>query len=114
MCVKYIPDGFWHSKGNGEFPSHEAICVINPYTESLQVELTIYFENRDKMGGFIVKVDGERTLHIRLDKIVNNNNEHIPQDVPYAIEIKCDKDIPMQYSRMDTSQAEMSICTTMV
>ena len=29
MFIKYIPDGYWHSRSNGVFQSHEAICVLN-------------------------------------------------------------------------------------
>lgn len=112
--VKYIPDGFWHSRGNGLFPSHEAICVINPYNEKIVVSLTLYFEDRDKMDGFAVPVEAERTLHIRMDKLVSDKGQMVPQDVPYAIRIECGKDIPIQYSRMDTSQAEMALCTTII
>ena len=112
--IKYVPDGYWHSRSNGIFPSHEAICVINPYNEEITLKLTLYFEDRDKMDGFEIKVSAERTLHIRMDRIVNNKNEHVPQDVPYAIKIECEKEVPIQYSRMDTSQSEMSIMTTMI
>ena len=46
MQVKYIPDCFYHSKGSGLFPSHEAICVINDHTEPVNLRITLYFEDR--------------------------------------------------------------------
>lgn len=36
----YIPDCFWHSKSNGVFPSHEAVCVLNTNESPVDVELT--------------------------------------------------------------------------
>ena len=114
MFVKYIPDGFYSSKGNGLYPSHEAVCVINPYEEKITVFLTLYFEDREKIGGFEVDVQAERTLHIRMDKIRNKEGIGVPRDVPYAMKIECEKQIPIQYSRMDTSQAEMALCTTVL
>ncbi len=114
MFVKYIPDGFYSSHGNGLYPSHEAICVINPYEEAIEIFLTLYFEDRDKMEGFKVKVESERTLHIRMDKIVNDKGEGVPVDTPYAIKVECEREIPIQYSRLDTTQAEMGLCTTIV
>ncbi|MBQ6334156.1 MAG: hypothetical protein IJI46_03675 [Erysipelotrichaceae bacterium] len=113
MYTKYIPDGFWNSHGQGLYPSHEAICVINPYPEKIEIKLTLYFEDRDKMDGFSVSVEAERTLHIRMDKLLNDKGEAIPQDTPYAIKVECEKQIPIQYSRMDTSQA-MGLCTTII
>lgn len=114
MFVKYIPDGFYKSHGNGLYPSHEAVCVINPYEEKITVHLTLYFEDRDKIDGYAVEVAAERTLHIRMDKIVNKDGIGVPQDVPYAMKIECEKQIPIQYSRLDTTQAEMGLCTTIV
>lgn len=114
MQVKYIPDCFYHSKGSGLFPSHEAICVINDHTEPVNLRITLYFEDRDKLDGFTVQVAAERTLHIRMDKLRNDCGQGVPMDVPYAAKIEVDKEVVMQYSRMDTSQEAMSICTTMV
>lgn len=114
MQVKYIPDCFFHSKGSGLFPSHEAICVINDHAELVNLCMTLYFEDRDKLDGFTVQIAAERTLHIRMDKIRNDRGQGVPMDVPYAVKIEADKEVAMQYSRMDTSQEAMSICTTMV
>lgn len=114
MFVKYIPDGYYGSNSNGNFPTHESICVINPYDEKIEIHLSLYFEDRDMLDGFTVEVQAQRTLHIRMDKIKNGNGEGVPTDTPYAIKIECEKEIPIQYSRMDTSQAEMGLCTTII
>ena len=37
----------------------------------------------------------------------------IPQDVPYAVMVESDQPVVVQYSRLDTTQAEMSLMTTM-
>ena len=78
MQVKYIPDCFYHSKGSGLFPSHEAICVINDHTEPVNLRITLYFEDRDKLDGFTVQVAAERTLHIRMDKLRNDCGQGVP------------------------------------
>lgn len=108
----YIPDCFWHSKSNGVFPSHEAVCVLNTNESPVDVELTLYFEDREKLGGYCVTIPGERTRHIRLDKLVNKDGIPIPKDIGYAIVIECKDQITIQYTRLDTSQAEMAIATT--
>ena len=48
---KIIPDCYWPDSANGAYVSHEAVCVLNTGTEEITVELTLYFEDRDKMGG---------------------------------------------------------------
>ena len=107
-----IPDGFYPEKSNGDFPSHEAICVLNTSDTDAHLNITLYFEDRDKMTGFKAVCKAERTNHIRLDKIKNENGEGIPQMVPYALLVESDVDVVIQYSRMDTSQAEMALMTT--
>ena len=110
----FIPDCYWHSRSSGVFPSHEAVCILNENTVAAIVKMTLYFEDRDKLGGYSVEVGAERTLHIRLDKLVNNDGVAVPQDTPYAMVIECEQPIAVQYTRVDTSQPAMALMTTMV
>jgi hypothetical protein len=112
-CEWYIPDCYFPVVSNGLFPSHEAVCVLNPGSRDAKIELTLYFEDRDKLKGFQAVCKAERTNHIRLDQIKDAQGNHIPQGVPYAIMVTSDAEIIVQYSRMDTSQAEMALMTTM-
>ncbi|HHW47292.1 MAG TPA: hypothetical protein GXX14_01580 [Clostridiaceae bacterium] len=111
--VWFIADGYWPAVSNGLFPSHEAICVLNPGKKDANIEITLYFEDRDKMDGFKAVCKAERTNHIRMDKIKNEKGESVPQGVPYAMMVTSDTEIIVQYSRMDTTQAEMALMTTM-
>ena len=108
-----IPDGYYPTMSSGHFPSHEAICVLNPGKEDAVVTITLYFEDRDKMEGFKALCKSERTNHIRMDKLKDGNGNGVPQGVPYAAMVESDRNIIVQYSRMDTTQAEMALMTTM-
>ncbi len=111
----YIPDAYYPSVSSGKtYVSHEAVCFLNETTEDADVNLTLYFEDRDKMTGFSTVVPAERTIHLRLDKLVSSEGKRIPQDVPYAIVIESDVQLKVQYTRVDTTQAELAISTTMV
>jgi hypothetical protein len=114
MFKYYVPDAYWHSKGNGLFPSHEAICVLNVAPEAAYINIMLYFEDRDKIGNFTKVVLPERTMHIRMDKLTNDQGQPVPVDVPYAIELRSDLPLIVQYTRLDTSQPEMALMTTMV
>ena len=109
-----IPDAYWHSESKGLFPSHESVCVLNAAKEAAHIAITLYFEDRPKIEGFSVVVEGERCAHIRMDKQVNADGQTVPQNVPYAIVLVSDVKLDVQYTRMDTSQPEMAIMTTMV
>lgn len=111
-CVWFIPDGYYSVKSNGEFPSHEAICVLNPGARDAHIEVTLYFEDRDKLDGYKAVCKAERTNHIRMDKLKDAGGNGVPMGVPYAMMVRSDTEIIVQYSRMDTSQCEMALMTT--
>ena len=54
--------------------SHEAICVLNTGLKEAQITLTLYFEDAPKRV-FRTVCPGERTHHIRMDKLVDENGE---------------------------------------
>lgn len=109
----YIPDAYFPEHSTGIFPSHEAICVLNPGNEDAHIAFTLYFEDRDKLTDFQAECKAERTHHIRLDRLKDEKGDGIPQGVPYAIMVESNVEIIVQYSRMDTTQAEMALMTTM-
>ncbi|SFQ34898.1 sensory rhodopsin transducer [Caldicoprobacter faecalis] len=112
--VWYIPDCYYPSISSpGHYVSHEAVCVLNPGKQDAHITLTLYFEDREPMRGFQAVCKAERTNHIRLDKIKDANGNVVPQGVPYAIMVESDQPIIVQYSRLDTTQAEMALMTTM-
>lgn len=111
----YIPDCYWHSVSHGEFVSHEAVCVLNTSQQDAKVLITTYFEDRDPVGGYEVVVPAQRTLHIRMDKIKNNQGQAIPMDTPYAVLVESENaELTIQYSRADSSQSPLTLCTTRV
>lgn len=111
--VWLIPDGYYPEFSSGKFPSHEAICVLNPGKQDAEISITLYFEDRDKMEGFKAVCKAERTNHIRMDRIKNSDGVGVPVGVAYAMMVQSNTEIIVEYSRMDTTQAEMALMTTM-
>lgn len=109
----FVPDAYYPEISNGHYVSHEAICVLNPGNEDAIITITLYFEDKDKLEGFTAECKAERTNHIRLDKLKNVNGQSIPAGVPYAMLVKSTLPVIVQYSRLDTTQAEMALMTTM-
>ena len=107
-----IGDGFLNDTVTENYISHEAICVLNLSGSTAHINISLYFENSDPMKGFHAVCESERANHIRLDRITNDNGEAIPRTVPYAMLVESDVPIVVQYSRMDVSQPEMSLMTT--
>lgn len=107
-----IPDGYMNPTANGDFVSHEAVCALNLTDNDAHITLSIYFEDREPMEGFTAVCGARRTNHIRLDKLVSDKGETIPKGVSYAVLVKSDVPVIMQHSRMDVSQPEMALMTT--
>lgn len=111
----YIPDCYYQSISHGEFVSHEAICVLNPTKTDAKVSLTLYFEDKDPIGGFEATIGAERTNHIRMDKLKSKDGAQVPTDTPYAVIVASEcEDLYVQYTRVDSSQDPLAICTTIV
>ena len=108
-----IADGYMSDTQNGDFVSHEAVCVLNLSEGTVRISITVYLEDREPLKGFVAECKSERTNHIRLDKIENDEGIKIPHEVPYALLIESNVPIVCQHSRMDVSQAEMTLMTTM-
>jgi len=109
-----IPDGYWKTASNGAYESHEAICLLNTTDADAGVEMTLYFEDRPKMGGFHVLVGAERTVHVRMDKIKNKDGLSVPANIPYAVLLESDVELSVQYTRVDSSQEALTIASTLI
>ncbi|PTM57968.1 sensory rhodopsin transducer [Desmospora activa] len=111
--VWLIPDAYFPTYSSGRFPSHEAVCLLNTGERDANVELTLFFEEREPLTGFCVTCPAARTRHVRMDQLKSEEGHGIPAGVPYSILVQSDIPIVVQYSRMDTTQAEMALMTTM-
>lgn len=107
-----IADGYMSDTVKGDFVSHEAVCVLNLSGETAHINITLYFENAEPLRGIHATCDNERTNHIRLDKIVTDEGKQIPRNTPYAILVESDQPIVVQCSRLDVSQPEYALMTT--
>ncbi|RKI93598.1 hypothetical protein D7V94_02570 [Parablautia intestinalis] len=112
--MKYcIPDCFWPVVDKGSYMGHEAISILNMSDHDIAAQMTIYFEDREKLEGFRLSVPAERTIHFHTCDLKNGHNIPIPRGVGYAAVIECDEPIVVQYTRVDTTQSELGLATTM-
>jgi len=107
----FIPDGYIPPDSTGELLSHESVCVLNCSSEEALLRFTIFFEDREPLEDILVVVPGRRTKHIRTSSLVKDGAS-IPVGVPYAIEVLSDIPIIVQYSRLDSTQAENTLMST--
>lgn len=108
-----VADCYWpETTAPGHYVSHEAVCALNTSDRDARIELTLYFEDREPMAGFVAHCPARRTHHIRLDKLTDAAGGHVPMGTPYAIHAVSDVNIIMQYSRLDATQPNCTLATT--
>ncbi|QKS69755.1 hypothetical protein FLK61_23455 [Paenalkalicoccus suaedae] len=108
----YIPDGFIPPESSGRHISHEAICVLNDSGHSASLTMTVYFEDQEPIRDLTATVENERTAHIKTNELKNQNGATIPVGVPYAMKVEANTDIIVQYSRLDSTQPELALMST--
>ena len=111
--VWLVPDGYVPEESSGGQESHEAICVLNTSREEAHLLVSFYFEDREPVKGVEVVVPPERTRHVRTDRPEQLGGAEIPRGVPYAVRVESDVPVTVQHSRMDTTQAALSLMTTL-
>jgi hypothetical protein len=104
----YIPSA---STGEGrELESHEAACMLNAGREAAEVEVTVFFSDRDPLGPYRVEVPARRTVHMRFNDL--EDPAPIPRDTPYAAVIESDRPIVVQHTRLDSRQPALALLST--
>lgn len=111
--VWLIPDAYLPEEGSDKLQGHEAVCLLNTGSEPADVSLDFYFEDRDPIKDVRVTVGAERTLHLRLDRPESLGGVELPRLVPYAIRVRSDVNIVVQHTRMDVTQENLALFTTM-
>ncbi len=104
----YIP-GYSHGEGR-ELTSHEAFCILNASTRQANLEVTIFYEDRDPIGPYHLVVPAQRTRHFRFNDLADP--EPIPRDTPYSSVIESDTPIVVQHTRLDSRQDANALLTT--
>jgi hypothetical protein len=109
-----IPEGYIPKESTGPEPqmlSHETACILNTTDKPANVQIMIYFADRDPVGPYKVTVPAKRTKHLRFNDL--KDPEKVPLDTDYASTFISDVPIVVQHTRLDSRQSENALMTTM-
>jgi len=105
----YIPSG-GIGEGDRALQSHETACLLNAGDEDAQVEITIFYQDRDPVGPYRRTVPARRTLHMRFNDLADP--EPVPRDTDFASVICSDQPIVVQHTRLDSRRSEIALLST--
>lgn len=109
-----IAEGYIPSKSHGPEPqmtSHETLCVLNTSDQDANVQITIFYADREPVGPYLISVPARRTRHVRFNDLTDP--APIPVDTDYASVIDSNVRIVVQHTRLDSRQAENALFSTM-
>jgi hypothetical protein len=104
----YIPG--WSHGPEWLFTSHETACLLNTSDDDAHVRIVLYFSDREPVGPYHVTVPARRTKHLRFNDLTDP--EPVPLATDYASVIESDVPIVVQFTRLDSRQAENALITT--
>ena len=108
IAESYIPE--YGTGKEPEFTSHETACILNTSSQDAEVELTIFFSDKDPIGPYKVTVEAQRTKHLRFNDL--KDPKPVPLGTDYACVIESSIPVVVQHTRLDSRQAENAILTT--
>jgi hypothetical protein len=112
-CYWAIAEGYIPSASTGASPemtSHETACILNAGDEDANVEITLYFTDREPIGPYKVCVPARRTRHLRFNDL--EQPAPVPRDTDYASVLVSNVPIVVQHTRLDSRQAELALLST--
>jgi hypothetical protein len=109
-----IAEGYIPAESTGPEPemlSHETVCILNAGDQDANVEITIFYEDKEPIGPYREVVKARRTVHLRFNDL--EDPEPIPLDTDFASLIESDVPIVVQHTRLDSRQSENALLSTM-
>ena len=108
-----IPDG-WLPPAGGEadIVNHESLMIMNTGNEQANVKVDIYFDDRAPVKDLPLMVEAERIKAVRLD-LAEELGFELPRATQYALRIKSNVKVIVQYGRMDVRQSNLAYYGTM-
>jgi hypothetical protein len=108
-----IAEGYIPGESTGpepEMTSHETACILNTSDEPAEIEIMIYFSDREPVGPYRVTVEPRRTLHLRFNDL--DDPEPIPRDTDYASVFRSSVPVIVQHTRLDSRQPANALLST--
>jgi hypothetical protein len=108
-----IAEGYIPDSSHGPEPamtSHETACLLNTGDIPADVEILVFFKDREPSGPYRFTVAPRRTLHLRFNDLTDP--EPIPRGTDYSSVIRSNTPIVVQHTRLDSRQSANALLST--
>ncbi len=108
-----IAEGYIPKQSTGpepEMTSHETVCLLNSSDQDAQVEITIYYSDREPVGPYRITVPARRTQHVRFNDL--HDPEEIPRGTDFSSVIRSSVPVVAQHTRLDSRQSANALLST--
>src|SRR5690554_2634813 len=86
-----------------EFTSHDSLWMLNTTDDDADIEITIYYADREPVGPYPLKVGARRVRQVRFNDLINP--QAMPLETDYGAAVVSSVPIVVQFSMVDTRQA---------
>ena len=109
-----IPGVHIPMKSTGREPamvSQDRIAILNLHTGPVKIHLTVFQTGTDPVSGYNLEIKGQRLKKIRINDLIDPYPLYLETD--YALLIEADREVIVQFLRMNTGLSSAAIMGTM-
>jgi hypothetical protein len=101
----YLPEKLHQGE---KLEPHEAVMVANTGDTPANVKLDFYFVDKEPVKNIPITVGAERVICIRMDHPDEIGGVYIPPLTQYALRVRSDVKIVVQFGRLDSTQSNLA------
>ncbi|MGD9495401.1 MAG: sensory rhodopsin transducer [Armatimonadota bacterium] len=109
-----FPDGDLPPRGAEGLPleGHESLIILNTGEEDAEIEIDVFFEDREPEEGIRVHVPARRVRCFRIDRPLGERQFQVPLG-QYALRLRSSVPVIAQIGRADVRQPNLAYYTTL-
>lgn len=92
---------------------HESLMIMNCQDKAANVTLDLFYEDKEPTEDILIVVPAKRVKCVRLDHPDEIGGVVIPRNVQYAIRLRSDIEVVIQYGRLDVTQPNLAFMALM-
>ena len=111
--VWIIPDCELPPEGEGVAKGHESVIIVNDTNKDATIAVKVFFTDKDAYEDITWTVKAGRVRCFRMNNLDDMCGFEVPIGIQYAMKLTSDREIVVQYGRLDNTQSNLAFYTTL-